>query len=242
MNERTPIFNVPSIVIAALAVLVCVHGVRSVLPEDLETWFVLALAFIPARYDGYAEALPGGLVSAATSFVSHLLVHAHVAHLMLNAAWLLAFGGAIALRVGGFRFVLFAFLCGAAGAAAFLALNWGLLAPMIGASGAVAGLMAGTFRFLFSAIDQGDMQLLRMSPRSVRLMRLTETLRDRRVLAVTGVWLGINLLAAAGVGIIEAGTAIAWEAHVGGYFAGLLLFGLFERASEADVAAPDNLR
>lgn len=241
MNERSPMFNVPPVVLATLAILVSIHAARSLLSEELDNWFVLAMAFIPARYDGYAEALPGGQVASATSFFSHALVHGHMAHLMLNSAWLLAFGGAVAHRIGALRFLAFALLCAAAGATTFLALNWGLLAPMVGASGAVAGLMAGTFRFLFPALDRGGLHLLRTNPRSVRLMGLAEVWIDRRMVAVTLVWVGINALAAVGLGAPGAGGAIAWEAHIGGYFAGLLTFGLFELRKGAGAAARDDV-
>lgn len=241
MHEREPIFNAPRVVLGALAVLVLVHLARLPLPEEWDTRLVLALAFIPARYDGYAAVLPGGSIAGVTSFFSHALVHANAAHLLLNGAWLLAFGGAVATRVGGMRFLGFGCVCAAAGAAAFLFANWGLLAPMIGASGAVAGLMAAAFRLLFSAVDQGGLARLRRDPRSVRLMGLAETIGDRRILAVTAIWIAINALAAIGLSAPDPGGAIAWEAHLGGYFVGLLLYGWFEPAVKTDVAAPDNL-
>lgn len=233
MSEHEPIFNVPSAVLAALAVLAVIHVGRLALPEEMDAWFVLAMAFIPARYNGYAEALPGGSIATVTSFFSHALIHGNAAHLLLNSAWLLAFGGAVAARIGGWRFIVFSLVCGAAGALTFLVFHWGLLAPVVGASGAVAGLMGGTFRFLFSAIDHGGFALLRTAPRSVRLMPLGEALRDRRILAATAIWIGFNALAGAGLGIMTEGASVAWEAHIGGYFAGLLLFGFFDRGYAA---------
>lgn len=246
MNERSPIFNVPGGVTAALAVLAGVHIVRQVLPEDIDTWLVLALAFIPARYDlaldgEYAAMLPGGSVAAVASFFTHALLHANAAHLVLNGAWLLVFGGAVAARIGGWRFFALSLLCGAAGAALFLAANWGLVAPMIGASAMVAGLMGATFRFLFGALDQGGLHLLRTNPRAVRLAPLAEAWRDGRVLAVTALWLAVNGLSALGVGLMGEGGAIAWEAHIGGYAAGFLALGLFEPRRGMNVAAPDKL-
>jgi len=238
VSKSTPIFNAPASVTAALAALAGIHAARQLLPRDIDAWLVLTLAFIPARYDGHAGLLPGGLVAAASSFVTYALLHASLAHLLLNGAWLLAFGGAVAARIGGWRFFAFSLVCAAAGAMAFLAVNPGLLAPMIGASGLVAGLMGGTFRFLFGALDQGGLHKLRTNPRSARLAPLAEALRDRRILAVTALWLGVNGLSALGVGLMGEGAAIAWEAHIGGYAAGFLLFGLFEPRRETDVAAP----
>lgn len=230
MNPRRhePIFNVPTAVVALLGLLIAVHIVRQVLPEATDEWFVLAASFIPGRYFGYAEDLPGGNTALFTSFVTHMLVHGDATHLMFNSAWLLAFGGAVALRVGAARFLAFTIFTGVCGALSFLLLNPGLLAPMVGASGAVSGLMGGTMRFLFSAHDQGGYGLLRQAPRAVRLMPLRVALADRRIQLTTGVWLAINVLALFGFGGAPAGGGIAWEAHVGGYLVGLLTFGLFD--------------
>ena len=51
--------------------------------------------------------LPGGDVATVTSFVTHTIVHGDWVHLGLNAAWLVAFGGAVANRIGSVRFLLF---------------------------------------------------------------------------------------------------------------------------------------
>lgn len=228
-SQHEPMFNVPGSVLALLGLMVGVHIVRMALPELWESWVTLAMAFVPARYDGYAEALPGGLIATVTSFLTYAFVHGDLFHLMINAAWFLAFGGIVAMRLGAYRFLLFSALCAVAGAAAFLALNPGLRAPMVGASGAVAGLMGGTMRFLFSAFDGDGLRTLRENPQMVPMMPLARALTDPRVLIVTGAFVVINFLAVLGLGGVVAG-GIAWEAHLGGYFAGLFSIGLFERA------------
>jgi membrane associated rhomboid family serine protease len=233
MSAREPIFNVPGTVVAVLALLAAIHGVRALLPPDDDAWLVYALAFVPARYQGLADELPGGETAVVTSFVTHMLVHGSLAHLIFNSAWLLAFGAAIAERIGGLRFLAFATFCGVSGALTFLVFNPGLAAPMIGASGAVSGLMGGTMRFLFSAIDQGGLRRLREAPRSVPLMSLRETLADRRVQLTTALWLFLNVLANFGFGGVDAPGGIAWEAHVGGYVVGLLTFGFFDLPAAA---------
>lgn len=229
MRSSEPMFNVPRSVVVVMLLLVGVHVLRSLLPEEQDAWLTLALAFIPARYSGDVTGIPGGPVASVTSFVTHMVVHGDLTHLMINTAWLLAFGGAVAERVGGLRFLLFSMLCGVAGAAFFLVFNPGLAAPMVGASGAVSGLMAGTLRFLFPALDGGGLWLLRHAPRSVRLMSLAETLSDRRAIIAIVVWLALNALASLGVGTMGETGGIAWEAHIGGFAAGLVGFGLFDR-------------
>jgi len=238
VSRDEPMFNVPGSVLAVLALLVAEHALLANLPNEWSTWLLLALAFIPARYSGYASALPGGDLAAVTSFLSYAVVHGSILHLGFNSAWLVAFGGAVAKRVGAAQFLLFSAFCAVAGAATFLALNINLMMPMVGASGAISGLMGGTMRFLFSATDGGGLRALREDPESVPLMPLARSVTDPRVLVVTGTFILANILAVLGLGGVSTG-GIAWEAHMGGYFAGLLAFGIFDRKRPAtsDAAA-----
>ncbi len=228
MSRHEPIFNVPRSVMAILGLLVFVQVLLSVLPETWSAWLTLALAFIPARYSGFASSIPGGDVAAVTSFLTYAAVHGDFMHLAINSAWLLAFGGVVANRIGTWRFFLFFAVCSIAGAIAFLMLNQGLMAPMVGASGAISGLMGATMRFLFTALDTDGLRALRENPERVPLMPLSRALTDRRVLLVTGAFLLANLLGVLGFGSLTQG-GIAWQAHLGGYFAGLICYGFFER-------------
>lgn len=225
-----PMFNVPSSVIVLIGLLFAIHLGRMMLPEDLDNWMVVAGAFVPTRYAGEASLLPGGALAMLTSPFTYQLLHGNVTHILFNALWLLAFGGAVAMRIGSARFITFAAFTGLVAAAIFLVFNWGGRAPMIGASGAVAGLMGGAMRFIFSAIDGGGFWRLREAPDTVVTMPLAVALADKRVLVATGLLVVLNLLTFAGVATagVDA-SAVAWESHIGGYLAGLLTFGWFER-------------
>lgn len=203
------------------------------MPDAADEWWTLALALIPARYAGHAAELPGGTLTAYTSVLTHMFVHGDALHLAVNSGAMLAFGGAVAQRTGALPFLLFTLICGLAGAGLFLAMNPGLPAPMIGASGAISGLCAATFRFLFSAIDTGGLWRLREEPGDVPLMSLRTALTDRRVQAVGVVWILINLLTIVGVGNLNEEGGIAWQAHIGGFIAGFLLFGFFDPVARA---------
>jgi membrane associated rhomboid family serine protease len=236
---REPVFNVPGPVLAILAVLIAVHVALSMLSPDDYSWWVLALAFIPARYSGFADQIPGGSVAEVTSFVTHMAVHADLTHLAFNGLWLLAFGSVLCARMGGLRFIAFSIAGGIAGALLFLLFNPGLAAPVIGASGAVSAMMGGTMRFLFNAIDRGEGYLLRHKPSAIPAVTIGGALRDRRIVLSSIVFLGINLLAIIGFGKFGETGAIAWEAHIGGYLFGLLAFGAFDRSD--DHAAQNDL-
>jgi membrane associated rhomboid family serine protease len=224
-----PVFNAPRSVVVAILVLALVHAVLAYLPEGQQVWWQLALAFIPARFAGFAADLPGGELAIWTSFLTHQLVHGDLAHLMINAAWLLAFGSAVAERIGVVRFVLFGALSGAAGALLFLAVRFGEAVPVVGASGAISGLMGAAFRFFFTALEQGGLGRFRTEPTAIPLMPLRETLFDRRVQAATGLFVLANLLIGLVGTALTSGGGIAWQAHLGGYFFGLLTFGLIDR-------------
>ena len=240
-NQREPVFNVPGPVLWLIMLFAIVHAARNALPVDLNNFWTFAMAFIPARFSGLADQLPGGGWTVVTSWLSHAFVHGDIFHLMINSAWLLAFGSAMARRLGAVRFYAFAAICTIAGALAFLAGNWGLVAPMVGASGGIAGLMGGTMRFLFNAIGGPRPRDLHDHIRAVPRMSLAEAAKDRRVVLSTLGWVVINMAFGYGAAALTSAGGIAWEAHLGGYFAGLLLFGLFDPGRSTPYAESDYL-
>ncbi|MGE0769161.1 MAG: rhomboid family intramembrane serine protease [Hyphomicrobiaceae bacterium] len=235
MQSREPIFNAPAVVVWLLLLLVAVHIGLSLLSDPQWAEAVETLALIPARYSGYAGQIAGGRAAAVTSLVTHQLVHGDIAHLLINSAWLLAFGSAVARRIGTLRFLLFVVLSGIAGAVTFVAFHQGETTIMVGASGALSGLMGGAFRFLFSAFDDGGADAFRGDQRMIRRMSLGELFRDRRARLAIGFWIAINFATALAAPLITSAGGIAWEAHLGGFAFGLLLFDVFDRPDpEAD--------
>lgn len=230
--EEPPIFNVPVPVLALIAALIAVHVVRMFLPEEIDQTLVAALGFYPLRYTGELVDVPGGVLTGATSFLTHAALHANNSHLLFNCVWLLAFGSAIARRTSAARFFLFFAATTIAGAVAYLVSNLGQYVMVIGASGGVAGLMGASMRFFFNALDNGGAGRMREAPETIPLMSLREVLSDRRVLAMTAAYIALNLLAAVGLGTPDGAGGIAWEAHIGGYLAGLLLYGRFNGAPQ----------
>jgi membrane associated rhomboid family serine protease len=230
MQRREPVFNVPAGVVGTLAAIVLIHIVRGFLPEELDIELLWTLAFVPARYGGTAAVIadiPGGDIAAVTSFVSYMFVHGDVTHLVVNGIWLLAFGSAVAKRVGNSRFLLFSLACGIAGALTHLAVYFGDVRPVVGASAAISGQMAAALRFMMSG--RGHISYSPESLAAIPLAPIGQTLRNPRILFIVALWAAINLLFGLGYSGLEGEAAIAWEAHVGGFLFGLLGFGLFDR-------------
>ena len=235
LHFREPIFNVPLVVIATVGVLVLVHVFRMVvLTDEQDVEFLLTFAFIPVRYGtdaGVVGAFPGGFAADLWTFFTYAFIHADLMHLGLNLAWLIPFGTALARRFGPWRYIVFMLVMAAIGALAHLVSHVGEIEPMIGASAAISGAMAAAMRFVF----QADGPLVHWRERSDAAYRvpaatLAATLGDPRFLLFLAVWLGLNALFGSGAVSFgtEAGQEIAWQAHVGGFFAGLFLFNAFD--------------
>jgi len=230
-----PIFNVPPVIVMTVAVLVAIHLLRTfILTDDQDVLFILTFAFIPARYGtdvALSGAFPGGFGADLWTFFSYAFIHADLTHLGLNLAWLVPFGTALARRFGAWRYVVFMLVMAPIGALAHLVTHIGEMDPMIGASAAISGAMAAAMRFVFqpggplARREEGATDVYR-----VPAAPLAATLRDPRFLLFLAVWLGLNALF--GLGTIsfgtEAGQEIAWQAHMGGFFAGLFLFSAFD--------------
>ena len=221
---RQPIFRIPGVVAGLILLLVLAHVARVAVSETLSDHIINLFAFIPARYSHaflVAHNIdPGNLFDRAIPFVSYMALHNDFTHLAVNSLWLLAFGPIVARRYGALLFLGFFLICGIAAAATHLAFNWGSLTPVIGASGAISGLMGAGMRLLPTQAPWAAQGNDELAP-----------IFSRQIVIFTAIWLVVNLAAGLtgfGLGPGELGQ-IAWQAHVGGYLAGLLLAGPFDR-------------
>lgn len=257
-----PAVFAPTSVLVLIAFLIGLHTYRAFGPglfEDADIALLKLTAFVPARLSlqtglvtivdvmrDIAAASPelrplkrflaqaflsdGG--GAPWTLVTYAFLHAGWEHVIFNSLWLLVFGSPVMQRFGALRFALF-FAVTAAVAAAFHALmNPTDVSVLVGASGAVSGLTAAALRFAFTGNSFG----LGFGPQAILAPAppLLDALKDRRVTVFVAVWFGLNLLA--GLGMPVGGSTdmrIAWEAHVGGFLAGLLLFPLFDPVRRA---------
>jgi membrane associated rhomboid family serine protease len=231
--RRERMLNVPAAIVVLLAVLGLVQLLLMfVLTAEQTTEFLLLFAFIPARYDFSVlsdVAWPGGWAADIWAFVTYALIHADFSHLIFNAVWLLAFGSPVARRFGSLRFTAFMAMTAAAGAAVHLVTHFGELLPMVGASAAISGSMAAAARFAFQRGGPLEMWRDRAEACRVPAAPLSVSLRDPRVIAFLLVWFGVNILFGVfSMGMPGVEQAIAWQAHIGGFLAGLLAFAAFD--------------
>lgn len=219
---RQPFFRAPAIVLWLIGGLAALHAFRVWLSPARNQDMIYEYALIPLRYsrsflDSHM-ANPGTVVEQAIPFFSYMGLHNDWTHLVVNCLWLLAFGPVVARRLGAVLFLAFFLVCGVAGALTYLAFNWGSPVPVVGASGAISGLMAAALRMLPGQRPWAPEGEAPLAP-----------LFSRQLLIFSAVWAAINLLAGVtGLGFGGESGLIAWQAHLGGFLAGLLLCGPFD--------------
>jgi membrane associated rhomboid family serine protease len=221
-DQPQPFLRLPMGVGILAGFLLALYAAQSFAPPALYDYVIGNYAFIPARYSPaflQAHNADGGSpIARALPFVTYIFLHGSWTHVIINTVWLLAFGPVVSRRFGVLRFLAFFLLCGIAGAAVQLACSWGSTDPIVGASAAISGLMGAAFRLL--GRDGGG--VFRPQPMA--------PIFSRQILLVSAVWVVINVVAGVtGLGTPGPGVQlIAWQAHLGGYAAGLLLARLFD--------------
>ena len=217
-SSRQPLLNAPPIVLWAIGTLIVCHAVRVALPGGLPDMVLDQYGFIPARYSAavnHAFSL-AELPALVIPLLSYMLIHADYTHAGINCLWLLVFGPVVARRLRPVRFLLFFVVCGVAAALVHLAVYWGSPVAVIGASGAISGLMGAGIRLLYGHLYERTDGLAPVFSRPILMFSL--------------VWAVVNIVS----GILRIGVTgelslVAWVAHLGGYFAGLFSIGMFDR-------------
>jgi membrane associated rhomboid family serine protease len=223
-SRPEPAFNIPAIVIAMIGAMLAIHVLREQVLTDRQNGLVLAyFSFIGLRYSAGSGSEWWPLFSSP---VTHAFLHGSWAHLAVNAVWFAAFGSPLAARIGAIRFSAFFALTAAPGAFLFLAFNPGSASFLVGASGAVSGMTAAAARFAFRVDRSANSAGFAGRPLS-----MAQTFSNRTSLMFIAVWLAMNLITAwimPGLGLGDV-NRIAWEAHLGGFLAGLLLLSALDR-------------
>ena len=222
---NTPVFNVPAIVVVFIAVLVIIHCLRVWLftPETLQQ-IILLYSFIPARYSDirFEELSPLALY---WSPLSYSFLHGDWTHLIVNSLWMLVFGGVVARRVGVAGFVVLFVLGSIGGAIAHYLAYPGEVAPVIGVSASVSAFMGAAVRFAFPRYRRFSMDVAMLPTQP-----LPRVFSNPQAMTFLAVWFAINLLFGIGASaLLVDGASIAWQAHIGGFVAGLIAFPLLDR-------------
>ena len=210
LRDRNPsgIFPVVTLTLILINVFVFLYEVQ--LGQALGP-FLKRYALIPAEVAGSLRYGTVNFSDMLVPFLTSMFLHGGWLHLISNMWFLWIFGDNVEDTLGSFRYILFYLLCGFGAALSHFLVQPGSTLPVLGASGAIAGVL-GAYAVLFPGA------------RVVTLVPIFFFLQiiELPALVVLGLWFALQILS----GFLEAasmGAGTAWWAHIGGFLAGIIL-------------------
>ncbi|HDH13570.1 MAG TPA: rhomboid family intramembrane serine protease [Nitrospirae bacterium] len=211
-KDDNPTLRFPFITIALIAVNTAIFILQMLSPADPGK-IAFAFGAIPHYLLTFKTVQP---VHPVLTVFTSMFMHGGVLHLSTNMLFLWIFGNNIEDKLGYGRFIVFYLLCGFVAAYSHAITNPVSTMPMIGASGAVSGIL-GAYMLLFPRARVHTLIFLGFF---VQVVRLPAVL-------VIGFWIVIQFIN----GILSRGTAghggVAWFAHIGGFVFGILMIKIF---------------
>lgn len=209
LSDENPHRNFPLITLLAIGINVAVF------------FFTFISASVPPDivFNEYGL-VPYALVRAPVTYYpniySSMFLHTGFLHLAGNMLYLWIFGNNIEDILGKFRFILFYLVCGTIAALGHVATDFNSVIPMVGASGAVSGIL-GAYLVLFPFARIKTLVFLFVFVTIIRVPALF----------LLGLWILMQI--ANGMAQAGGGAGVAWFAHIGGFVAGMLLILPFRR-------------
>jgi membrane associated rhomboid family serine protease len=222
IRDENPSRTFPLVTVLLIAVNAGVFIYQATLGQAGQAW-VYRFGAIPWEITHFAE-LPGlapGLQTGwpnAVTLLSSMFLHGGVFHLAGNMLYLWIFGDNIEGLMGHLRFLFFYLICGLIAAMTYVLFQPNSEVPMIGASGAVSGVL-GAYLLRFPG---ARVHMLVIFFWFIRVIRVPAVL-------VLGFWFIIQVFNGIGSVRLQEKGGVAWMAHVGGFAAGMLLIYMFSK-------------
>ncbi len=209
LRDENPRTGFPMVNLGLIAINVVVFLYQLSLPQPAEQEFIFQYGAIPSLV------LQGvGIHTLVTS----MFLHGGFGHIIFNMLYLYIFGDNIENIMGSVRYLAFYLLCGLAAATAHLLMNPHSTLPMVGASGAISGVM-GAYMVTFPRA-----RVLVLVP----VFFFITTIRVP-ALFLLAFWFITQLSSGLASLGLEMGGGIAWFAHIGGFVVGAILVKIFQR-------------
>jgi len=217
LHDDNPTSSTPVITVAFIVVCVLVFLWQIGQGPGVQEQVIYGLGMIPAVLFGKSHLDPEVMrVAPVATLVTSMFMHGGWLHLLGNMLYLWIFGNNVEDAMGHGRFVLFYLLCGLAAAMAQALPDPASTIPMVGASGAISGVL-GAYLLLYPRA-----RVLVLIPLGVftQLVRLP-------AIWVLGLWFGMQLLS--GAASVGSRGGVAFGAHIGGFLAGMALIPVFRQ-------------
>jgi membrane associated rhomboid family serine protease len=184
----------------------------------LENQFIYTFGIIPYEITHHLDTVPLSPFPVYANIIFSMFLHGGLAHLFGNMLYLWIFGDNIEALLGHGRYLIFYLVCGLAAAFTQIFFNSQSMVPMIGASGAISGVL-GAYLLRFPRAQVSVLFWIFIFIRVVKVPALF----------VLGFWFLMQLTSGfAAVGLGYASGGVAWFAHIGGFICGFSLIRLFE--------------
>ena len=214
LKDDLPTRTTPVVTVGLIAVNILVFFYELSLGPAAEE-FVFNFGAIPSNL---VHGLKGGApaILAASSVLTSMFLHGGFMHVAGNMLYLWIFGNNIEDVTGHFSFILFYLLCGVAAAYTHTLIDPLSHVPMIGASGAISGVL-GAYILLFP-----HAKVLTLVPIFffIRIIQIPAVI-------VLGLWILVQFLN--GLGGPQQAGGVAWFAHIGGFLTGMVLIFFFKK-------------
>ncbi|WP_447970043.1 rhomboid family intramembrane serine protease [Nitrospira sp. M1] len=219
LKDDNPTTITPYLTVSFIVACVLVFLYQVSLPVQFSEVFVYQYGAIPAVVFGHTQ-LPIDLVSLPPygTLFSSMFLHGGWMHLIGNMLYLWIFGDNIEDVMGHGKFIVFYLACGVFAALSHAMVDPESVVPMVGASGAISGIL-GAYLLLF---PRAHVLVL------VPLGFFTQMMHVPAAL-VLGLWFVLQLVSG-GMSIGHEGGGVAFFAHVGGFVAGMVLIGVFKHS------------
>jgi len=212
LKDDLPTRSAPAVTVALIAINVLVFLYQASLQidgggEGAAQAFAMEFGLVPCRLTGACQ-MAGDLPSPLFTVFSSMFLHGSFFHIAGNMLYLWIFGNNVEDTLGHVRYLLFYLASGVAAAALQTVVDPHSRVPMIGASGAISGVL-GAYLLLF---PHAKVLTLVIFGFFWRLLSIP-------ALVVLGFWMVVQLVN--GLGSLGAGGGVAWFAHIGGFIAGM---------------------
>jgi len=214
LRDNVPSSRRPLVTWTLIGLCTLLFLFEQLLPERILAEFLHIYGVVPARYTDPAYAVAMGYPAGGyESLVTYMFLHGGWLHFLLNMWVLWIFSDNVEEAFGPWRFIVFYLACGLFAVLSHILFNWNSTMPVIGASGAIAGVMGAYFR-LFPRARVVTLIPIFIFPWIIELPAVV----------FLGIWFAVQLISGV-TGAVTQGQAqsVAFWAHAGGFAAGLVL-------------------
>jgi membrane associated rhomboid family serine protease len=216
LRDENPTTITPVVTVALIVLNVLVY-LYQVSLGPAEARFIASFAAVPAEWFRPGTVVGDPVVPPSLTVLTSMFLHGSLMHLGGNMLYLWIFGNNIEDVMGHGRFILFYVLCGVAAMFGHAFTAPESTVPMIGASGAISGVL-GAYLLLFPQVRVLVLIPLGFFTRMVHVPAVV----------VLGFWIVMQIINGA-FSWGGLGGGVAWFAHIGGFAAGLALIKVFQR-------------